>query len=121
MLTPHCSAASGMVMSPSIASITRLRKSSEYGFAIHAGLLPAGILNHIRTQMGIPRINLFGKRSNLPQPEFYRRATAGIYAEPRPDRACDRYQPPQTGGLSPADHICRRFEPRQGRQAVCAR
>src|SRR5208283_3807113 len=63
MLTPHCSAASGMVMSPSIASITRLRKSSEYGFAIHAGLLPAGILNHIRTQMGITRINLFGKRS----------------------------------------------------------
>src|SRR5271167_4281806 len=67
MLTPHCSAASGMVMSPSIASITCLRKSSEYGFAIHAGLLPAGILNHIRTQMGIPRINLFGKCSRTAQ------------------------------------------------------
>src|SRR3981081_4559606 len=54
MLTPHCSAASGMVASPSIASTTRLRKSSEYGFAIHAGLLPVGSLNHIRARMGIP-------------------------------------------------------------------
>src|SRR5215469_14514572 len=55
MLTPHCSAASGMVAPPSIASTTRLRKSSEYGFAIHAGLLaPAGSLNHIRSVMGIP-------------------------------------------------------------------
>src|SRR6266704_3207085 len=54
MLTPHCSAASGMVPPPSIASTTRLRKSSEYGFAIPAGLLPAGSLNHIRADMGIP-------------------------------------------------------------------
>src|SRR3979411_1986634 len=54
MLTPHCSAASGMVAPPSIASTTRLRKSSEYGFAIHAGLLPVGSLNHIRASMGIP-------------------------------------------------------------------
>src|SRR5712692_3299691 len=54
MLTPHCSAASGMVAPPSIVSITRLRKSSEYGFAIHAGLLPVGSLNHIRAGMGIP-------------------------------------------------------------------
>src|SRR6202521_6491501 len=54
MLTPHCSAASGMVAPPSIASTTRLRKSSEYGFAIHAGLLPVGSLNHIRARMGIP-------------------------------------------------------------------
>src|ERR1700704_4732033 len=54
MLTPHCSAASGMVAPPSIASTTRLRKSSEYGFAIHAGLLPVGSLNHIRAGMGIP-------------------------------------------------------------------
>src|ERR1700704_5651001 len=53
MLTPHCSAASGMVAPPSIASTTRLRKSSEYGFAIHAGLLPVGRLNHIRAGMGI--------------------------------------------------------------------
>ncbi len=51
---PHCSAASGMVAPPSIASTTRLRKSSEYGFAIHAGLLPVGSLNHIRARMGIP-------------------------------------------------------------------
>src|ERR1700681_444969 len=63
MLTPHCSAASGMVAPPSIAPTTRLRRSSEYGFAIHAGLLPAGSLNHIRTAMGIPRFSLFGKRS----------------------------------------------------------
>src|SRR3981081_2989588 len=54
MLTPHCSAASGMVVPPSIVSTTRLRKSAEYGFAIHAGLLPAGSLNHIRAAMGIP-------------------------------------------------------------------
>src|ERR1700693_2212331 len=54
MLTPHCSAASGMVAPPSIASTTRLRKASEYGFAIHAGLLPVGSLNHIRARMGIP-------------------------------------------------------------------
>src|SRR5450631_3061722 len=54
MLTLHCSAASGMVAPPSIAPTTRLRRSSEYGFAIHAGLLPAGSLNHIRPAMGIP-------------------------------------------------------------------
>src|SRR5258705_11549275 len=42
-----------MVAPPSIASTTRLRKSSEYGFAIHAGLLPVGSLNHIRAGMGI--------------------------------------------------------------------
>src|ERR1700681_1700969 len=54
MLTPHCSAASGMVAPSSIAPTTRLRRSSEYGFAIHAGLLPAGSLNHIRAAMGIP-------------------------------------------------------------------
>src|SRR6266581_3080725 len=28
--------------------------AAEYGFAIHAGLLPAGSLNHIRAAMGIP-------------------------------------------------------------------
>src|SRR5947208_4321722 len=64
MLTPHCSAASGMVAPPSITSTTRIRKSSESGFAIHAGLLPAGSLNHILPPMGIPRFSLFGKRSN---------------------------------------------------------
>src|ERR1700674_5368835 len=65
MLTPHCSAASGMVDPPSIAPTTRLRRSSEYGFAIHAGLLPAGSLNHIRARLGIPfRFSLFGKRSS---------------------------------------------------------
>src|SRR5258707_2881077 len=53
MLTPHCSPASGMVAPPSTASTTRLRRSSEYGFAIHAGLLPVGSLNHIRAGMGI--------------------------------------------------------------------
>src|SRR5450432_1666552 len=54
MLTPHCSAASGMVAPPSIVPTTRLRRSAEYGFAIPAGLLPAGSLNHIRAAMGIP-------------------------------------------------------------------
>src|ERR1700726_283788 len=54
MLTPHCSAASGMGAPPLIVSTTRLRKSSEYGFAIHAGLLPVGSLNQIRAGMGIP-------------------------------------------------------------------
>src|SRR3979409_1596862 len=64
MLTPHCSAVSGMVAPSSTAPITRARKSSEYGLAIHAGLLPAGSLNHIRAGMGIPlRFSLFGKRS----------------------------------------------------------
>src|SRR6516225_9285698 len=63
MLTPHCSAASGMVVPSSIAPTTRLRRSSEYGFAIHAGLLPADSLNHIRLAMGIPRFSLLGKRS----------------------------------------------------------
>src|ERR1700686_421388 len=64
MLTSHCSAASGIVAPPSIAATTRVRKSSESGFAIHAGLLPAGSLNHIRHPIGIPRFSLFGKRSN---------------------------------------------------------
>src|SRR3979490_367716 len=54
MLTPHCSAASGIVVPPSSVWATRLRKSAEYGFAIHAGLLPAGSLNHIRAALGIP-------------------------------------------------------------------
>src|SRR5216684_4428723 len=54
MLTSHCSAASGMVVPPSIVPTTRLRRSSEYGFAIHAGLLPADSLNHVRTALGIP-------------------------------------------------------------------
>src|SRR6266700_3619430 len=54
MLTPHCSAASGMVVPPSMVPTTRLRKSSEYGFAIHAGLLPADSLNHVRAAKGIP-------------------------------------------------------------------
>src|ERR1700674_3188957 len=54
MLTPHCSAASGMAAPASIVSTTRLRKSSEYGFAIHAGLLPVGSLNQIRAGMGNP-------------------------------------------------------------------
>src|SRR5207244_11308296 len=53
-LTPHCSAASVIVVPPSIVSTTRLRKSAEYGFAMPAGLLPAGSLNHIRPAMGIP-------------------------------------------------------------------
>src|ERR1700682_3772143 len=53
MLTPHCSAASGMVAPPSIVPTTRLRRSAEYGFALPAGLLPAGSLNHIRAAMGI--------------------------------------------------------------------
>jgi hypothetical protein len=43
-----------MVAPASIVSTTRLRKSSEYGFAIHAGLLPVGSLNQIRAGMGIP-------------------------------------------------------------------
>src|SRR5579863_5530488 len=64
MLTPHCSAASGMVAPPSIVSTIRLRRSSEYGFAIHAGLLPVASLNQIRARMGI-RFSLFGKCSNL--------------------------------------------------------
>src|SRR5450631_2334806 len=64
MLTPHCSAVSGMVAPSSIAPTTRTRKSSEYGFAIHAGLLPVGSLNHIRARRGIPlRFSLSGKRS----------------------------------------------------------
>src|SRR5713226_246620 len=54
MLTPHCSAASGMVVPPSIVPTTRLRRSAEYGFAKPAGLLPADSLNHIRDAMGIP-------------------------------------------------------------------
>src|SRR3981081_3685331 len=68
MLTPHCSAASGIVVPPSIVSTTRLRKSAEYGFAIHAGLLPAGSLNHIRAAMGIPDSAFPGNalRSTIP-------------------------------------------------------
>src|SRR3977135_3658347 len=54
MLTPHCSAASGIVVPPSIVSTTRLRKSAEYGFANHAGRLPAGSVNHIRAARGSP-------------------------------------------------------------------
>src|SRR6266853_959197 len=81
MLTPHCSAVSGMVAPSSTAPITRARKSSEYGFAIHAGLLPAGSLNHIRAGMGIPlRFSLFGKRSN---PDIVEEATQRILLETR--------------------------------------
>src|SRR5437773_358723 len=72
MLTPHCSAASGMVAPLSIAATTRLRKSSEYGFAIHAGLLPVGSLNHIRAGMGIPDSafsgNALAARAQQPAP-----------------------------------------------------
>src|SRR6266699_2182061 len=68
MLTPHCSAASGMVAPPCIVSITRLRKSSEYGFAIHAGLLPVGSLNHIRAGMGIPDSAFSGNALALIKP-----------------------------------------------------
>src|SRR6266487_3687243 len=72
MLTPHCSAASGMVPPPSIASTTRLRKSSEYGFAIPAGLLPAGSLNHIRADMGIPDSAFSGNALNRPKSSLAR-------------------------------------------------
>src|SRR5712671_7813561 len=75
MLTPHCSAASGIVVPPSIVSTTRLRKSAEYGFAIHAGLLPAGSLNHIRAAMGIP------------DSAFPGNALAGSFCAPFFDRA----------------------------------
>src|SRR5260370_31243595 len=60
MLTPHCSAASGMVVPPSIVPTTRLRRSSEYGFVMPAGLLPADILNHVRAPMGIPESAFYG-------------------------------------------------------------
>src|ERR1700686_5414613 len=80
MLTSHCSAASGIVAPPSIAATTRVRKSSESGFAIHAGLLPAGSLNHIRHPMGIPRFSLFGKRSSHIWP--HRRAVEDIVVYP---------------------------------------
>src|SRR5450759_3170346 len=42
ILTPSCSAVSGMVAPSCPAPTTRPRRSSEYGFAIHAGLHPAG-------------------------------------------------------------------------------
>ena len=41
-------------LAPSTASITRSRKSCEYGFAIPAGLRPAGWLNQNLTDSGIP-------------------------------------------------------------------
>src|ERR1035438_8546158 len=59
MLTQHCSAVSGMVAPSSIVDTIRARKSSEYGFAIHTGLLPARSLNHIRAGMGIPSDSVF--------------------------------------------------------------
>src|SRR6266436_1597710 len=67
MLTPHCSAVSGMVAPSSTAPITRARKSSEYGFAIHAGLLPVGSLNHIRAGMGIPSDSAFSENALMAQ------------------------------------------------------
>src|SRR5882757_5391953 len=76
MLTPHCSAASGIVVPPSIVSTTRLRKSAEYGFAIHAGLLPAGSLNHIRASMGIPDSAFSGNALIRPIPQFFAMANA---------------------------------------------
>src|SRR5260370_41125187 len=75
MLTPHCSPASGMVAPPSIASTRRLRKSSEYGFAIHAGLLPVRSLNHIRASMGIPDSAFSGDALVFP-------ADISLYATP---------------------------------------
>src|SRR5712671_5518556 len=77
MLTPHCSPASGMVAPPSIASTTRLRKSSEYGFAIHAGLLPVGSLNHIRAGMGI-HDSAFSGNALAPQWSPGAALTAGV-------------------------------------------
>src|ERR1700730_16863108 len=93
MLTPHCSAASGMVVPPSIAPTTRLRRSSEYGFAIHAGLLPAGSLNHIRAAMGIPD-SAFPGNALARSPE-----RKGVYAIARED---GRKRPDALRGLCPA-------------------
>jgi hypothetical protein len=59
-----------MVAPPSIASTTRLRKSSEYGLAIHAGLLPVGSSNHIRARMGIPDSAFSGNALAFDLPEF---------------------------------------------------
>src|SRR5216684_6799719 len=69
MLTPHCSAASGMVVPPSIVPTTRLRRSAEYGFAMPAGLLPADSLNHIRDAMGIPDSAFPGNALTAPDDE----------------------------------------------------
>src|SRR5882757_210869 len=79
MLTPHCSAASGIVVPPSIVSTTRLRKSAEYGFAIHAGLLPAESLNHIRAAMGIPDSAFPGNALASPADQLLFHPRIGIF------------------------------------------
>src|SRR5271169_5671153 len=61
----------GQIAPPSIASTTHLRKSSEYGFAIHTGLLPVGSLNHIRAGMGIPDSAFSGKALKPYDPELH--------------------------------------------------
>src|SRR5712691_2312818 len=65
-LTPYRSAASSKVAPCSISLTTRARKSSEYGFGMHAGLLPSEKLESYSLHHGNPhRFNLFGKRSSV--------------------------------------------------------
>ena len=52
LVAARCCAAAHFALST--ASITRSRKSCEYGFGIPAGLRPANRLNHSTTDSGIP-------------------------------------------------------------------
>ena len=53
--TPNRSAAARRDMPPATAAISLERRSSESGLAMHAGLLPSTMVNHIETASGNPQ------------------------------------------------------------------
>src|SRR5665811_2008436 len=59
ILTPSCSAVSGMVAPSCPVPTTRARRSSEYGFAIHAGLHSSTNLESDSFPQGNPAIQSF--------------------------------------------------------------
>src|SRR5271169_3675356 len=85
----------GQIAPPSIASTTHLRKSSEYGFAIHTGLLPVGSLNHIRAGMGIPDSAFSGKA-------LARMEAARVLSRARPQSGAPAFRSPPQIAVAPS-------------------
>src|SRR5450759_2936714 len=66
ILTPSCSEVSGMVAPSCPAPTTRARRSSEYGFAIHAALHSStNVESDSFLQGNPPRVSHFGKCSSV--------------------------------------------------------
>src|SRR6516225_9887706 len=80
MLMPNCSTVSAILAPSCAASMTRLRKSSEYGFAIRTGLHSSTILESDSPQKG-----------NRPDSTFSENALADVAkrdTEPGPGLTC---------------------------------